>query len=266
MKLRLRITATLLILLTCSTLKAGDEFCGLRNHSFQAGEVVTMMIYYSTLGIYVSAGEATFTTNLERYNGKTVFHCIGEGRSYPFFDNFYKVRDRYETYLDTGTMLPLKFVRNVEEGGRKVYNNVTFNHTAGTAVSTNGVYKIPSCIQDVISSTYYARNINYDKYKPGDKINFDMFIDDEIYHLYLRYSGKEIVKTRYGKFHAIKFKPLLIQGSIFTEGENMNVWVSDDANHVVLRVEAPISVGSMKVDMMGYRNLRYPMKSLISFR
>ena len=266
MKLRSKIFATIFIMLSCCTLKAGDEFCGIRNHAFQAGEVVKMMIYYSTLGIYVSAGEATFTTNLERYNGKTVFHCIGEGHSYSFFDNFYKVRDKYETYIDTNTMLPLKFSRNVDEGGRKVYNNITFNHSAGTAVSTNGVYKIPSCIQDVISSTYYARNINYDKYKPGDKINFDMFIDDEIYHLYLRYSGKEIVKTRYGKFHSIKFRPLLIQGTIFKEGENMNVWVSDDPNHVVLRVEAPISVGSMKVDMMGYHNLRYPMSSLMSFR
>ena len=266
MTIRLKIFVTFFIMLTCCTLKAGDEFCGLKNHSFQAGEVVKMMIYYNTLGIYVSAGEANFTTNLEKYNGKIVYHCIGEGHSYPFFDNFYKVRDRYETYIDTGSMLPVKFLRNVEEGGRKVYNNVSFNHSAGTAVSTNGVFRIPSCIQDVISSTYYARNINYDKYKPGDKINFDMFIDDEIYHLYLRYSGKEIVKTRYGKFKAIKFKPLLIQGTIFTEGENMNVWVSDDENHIVLRVEAPISVGTMKVDMMGYRNLRYPLKSLLSFR
>ena len=68
----------------------------------------------------------------------------------------------------------------------KIYNNVTFNHNAGTAVSTNGVFKITSCIQDVMSSIYYARNINFDKYKPGDKIPFDMFLDDEVYHLYMR--------------------------------------------------------------------------------
>ncbi len=54
---------------------------------------------------------------------------------------------------------------------------------AGTAVSTKGVFKIGSCIQDVISATYYARNINFNNYKPGDKIPFDMFLDNEIYHL-----------------------------------------------------------------------------------
>lgn len=44
----------------------------------------------------------------------------------------------------------------------------------------------------------------------------------------------------------------------------MTVWVSDDKNHVPLRIESPISVGSVKIDMIGYRNLRYPLTSLIS--
>ena len=225
-----------------------------------------MIVYYSTLGMYVGAGEAKFSTTLERYNGKPVYHCVATGTTYSFFDNFFKLRDRYESYIDTANMLPVKFIRNVDEDGYKIYNNVTFNHNAGTAVSTNGVFKVTKCIQDVISSVYYARNIDFTKYKRGDKIPFDMFLDDEIYHLYLRYEGKENIKTKYGKFRAIKFKPLLIKGSIFQGGEKMNVWVSDDANRLLLRAESPIAVGSIKVDMMGYKNLRHPLTSLINFR
>lgn len=244
----------------------GDDFCGIKNTAFQPEESVTMKVFYSTIGMYIGAGEATFTTSLERFNGKTTYHCVGEGKSYSFFDNFFKVRDRYETYIDTATMQPIKFIRNVDEGGHKIYNNVTFNHSAGTAVSTNGVFKTPNCIQDVMSAMYYARNINFDKYKPGDKIPFDMFLDDEVYHLYIRYLGKETVKTKYGKFKAIKFKPLLVKGTMFEGGEKMTAWVSDDPNHLILRVESPIAVGSVKVDMYGYRNLRHPLTSLISVR
>ena len=121
-------------------------------------------------------------------------------------------------------------------------------------------------MQDVISTVYYARNIDFDKYKAEDKIPFSMFIDNEVYDLYIRYLGKEVIKTRYGKFNAHKFKPLLIKGTIFEGGEKMTVWVSDDANHIPLRIESPISVGSVKVDMMGYRNLRFPLTSMISLR
>lgn len=242
------------------------EFCGIKNKSFDDGEVVNMTVYYSTLGAYIGAGDATFTTNFEWYNGRPVYHAIGVGKTFPFFDNFFKVRDRYESYIDTATLQPLKFLRNVDEGGYKTYNNVTFNQANNTATSTKGVYKISDCIQDVVSSIYYARNLNYDSYKPGDRIPFDMFLDDEVHHLYLRYVGKEKIKTRYGTFRAIKIKPLLVKGTIFQGGEGMSAWISDDPNHILLRAESPITVGSIKVDMMGYRNLRYPLSSLIELR
>jgi hypothetical protein len=260
------IITVLMLVFSSITQESDSVFCGVRNTSFKSGEEITMKVYYTTLGMYVGAGEARFTTSLTKFNGNPVYHCVGTGNSYSFFDNFYRVRDRYETYIDTATMLPVKFIRNVDEGGSKIYNNISFNHKTRTAVSTNGVFKVTPCIQDVISSVYYARNIDFSKYKPGDKIPFDMFLDDEIFHLYLRYEGKENIKTKYGKFRAIKFKPLLIKGTIFEGGEKMNVWVSDDPNHILLRAESPISVGTIKVDMMGYRNLRYPLSSLISFR
>jgi hypothetical protein len=246
--------------------EAGNEFCGTRNTSFVAGETVTMRVFYNAIGLYIGAGEATFTITLERFNGKPAYHCVGVGTNYPTFDNFFKVRDRYESYIDTGTMLPMKFIRNVYEGGYKIYNNVTFNQEASTAISTNGVFKTTKCIQDVVSSIYYARNIDYNKYKPGDRIPFDMFLDDEVFHLYLRYMGKEKVKTQYGKFNAIKIKPLLIKGTMFKGGEKMTIWVSDDPNHLLLRVESPVTVGNIKVDMFGYKNLRYPLTSLISVK
>ena len=48
-----------------------------------------MTVYYSTLGAYIGAGDATFTTTLERFNGKPVYHSVGVGKTFPFFDNFF---------------------------------------------------------------------------------------------------------------------------------------------------------------------------------
>jgi hypothetical protein len=101
-------------------------------------------------------------------------------------------------------------------------------------------------VQDVLSSIYYARTIDFNKYKVDDKIPFTMFLGNEVYNLYIRYLGKTQVKTRYGKFRAIAFKPLLVKGTMFEGGEKMTVWVSDDANHIPLRIESPITVGSVK--------------------
>lgn len=243
-----------------------EEFCNTRNTTFQNGEQLSFYVYYSIIGLYVNAGNATVSVNTERLNNKPVYHVIAEGKSNSSYDWVSKVNDRYESYIDTGTMLPIKFVRSVEEGHHKQFETISFNRIANTVVTNDGVYKVPSCIQDVLSALYYARNINFDKYQPGDKIGFNMFIDNEVYNMYIRYVGHETVKTRYGKFRAIKFKPLLIKGTVFEGGEKMNVWVSDDGNHIPLRVESPLSVGSIKIDMMSYRNLRYPLSSLKNIR
>jgi hypothetical protein len=243
--------------------RVSDEFCGLRNNSWQAGEFINFHVYYTLAGIFVYGGEANFNIRNERLNNKPVYHIIGDGKTNSFFDGFFKVRDRYESYIDTATMQPYKFVRNVQEGDYKKFETVTFNHEANTATSTNGTFKVPNCVQDVLSAIYYARNIDFNKYKPGAQIPFTMFIDDKSYYLYVRYLGKEKIKTRYGRFNAIKFKPLLIEGTIFTGGEKMTVWVTDDANKIPVRIESPISVGSVKIDMMDYKNTRYPVTALI---
>ena len=94
-----------------------DDACNFKNTAFKTDEVVNMKVFYSTLGMYIGAGEASFTTSLERFNGKPVYHFVGEGKTYPAFDNFFKVRDRYESYVDTANLLPYKFVRNIDEGG-----------------------------------------------------------------------------------------------------------------------------------------------------
>jgi hypothetical protein len=259
--------ASLLILLILSfPLRADEGFCGVRNGAFQAGETITFKILYSVAGLnLVTAGEAVFRCNLEQLNGKGVYHITGEGKSNNFIDNFFKVRDKYESFIDTGTLQPAKFIRNIQEGEFKKYENVTFNKVTNTAITTEGLFKVPACVQDVLSSIYYARNINFSSLKQNDTIPFNMFLDNQVYSLYIRYLGKETIKTRYGKFRTIKFKPLLIKGTIFEGGEKMTVWVSDDRNHIPVRVESPISVGSIKAEMINYSNRRNPLSSLIGF-
>lgn len=247
-------------------LTAGEDFCGIHNSSFNSGENISMIVFYNALGIYVNAGTANFAVSREQLLNKPVYHIIGTGVTNSKYDWIFKVRDRYETYIDTGSLLPYKFIRNIDEGGFKKYENITFNHSANTAITTVGVYKVPPCIQDVVGSVFYARNINFNSYKPGDKIPFSLFLDNEVYSMYIRYIGREVIKTRYGKFRTIKFKPLLVKGNLFEGGENMTVYVSDDGNKVPLRIESPLLVGSVKVDLMSYQNLRYPLTSLISFR
>jgi Protein of unknown function (DUF3108) len=241
-----------------------EDPCVIKNLSFYSGEKVRYNIYYYLAGVYVEAGEVRFSCAMEQFGQKPVYHVIATGKTLPFYDHLYKVREFYESFMDTSTLLAYKFVRNIQEGSTRKYENIIFNRKVQTAITDSGVYKISPCVQDVLGAVYYIRNIPTENLKPGDKVGFTMFLDNRLYPSYIRYMGKEIIKTKYGRFHTIKIKPLLIEGSMFEAGEKMTVWVTDDQNHLPVRIQSLIRIGSVKADMMEFENLRWPLSALIN--
>lgn len=259
----LLVVALTMLLMGAHQANAQNDFCSTRNNSYKAGERLSFRVYYNMSFIWIYAGDATFATRPTELNGRKVLHITGDGRTAKSYEWFYKVRDLYETYIDQESLLPHRFIRNVNEGNISFKHDVSFDRGQNIATSAGKTYSVPQCTQDVLSAIYYARSIDYNQYKPGDRIPFEMFLDDKVYSLYIKYLGKEEIETKKGKFRAIKISPLLIEGTIFSGGEKMTVWVSDDKNHIPLRVDSPITVGSIKVDLVGYENLLHPFESLI---
>ena len=67
-----------------------DEFCGIKNTTFQAGEEISYTVYYAVAGIYIDAGNATFTNVLEKMNGRSVYHIAGVGKTNPSMTGYIK--------------------------------------------------------------------------------------------------------------------------------------------------------------------------------
>lgn len=122
---------------------------------------------------------------------------------------------------------------------------------------------MPSCIQDVISAIYYMRNTDMSKVHLNQTIPITVFLDDSVYPIYVRYLGKEKVKTVNGEFNCFKVKPLTIKGTLFSGGEDMVVYISDDKNKIPILVESPIAVGEIRADLSAASGLRNPLNGKI---
>jgi hypothetical protein len=75
--------------------------------------------------------------------------------------------------------------------------------------------------------------------------------------------GKETISTDIGKIRCIKLRPQLVVDRVFKDEDDMTVWVTDDANRVPVRVQTDIWVGSLKVDLVNYKNLRNSFTSKV---
>ncbi len=242
------------------------SLCNQANTSFNVGERIRYTIYYNVVGIYVNAGNAEFITQSGNFNGASTYTFTANGSSNSKYDWIFKVRDKYESVVDTKTLLPYQFTRQINEGSFHKTESIQFNQKNRTATTstTPGVFKTADCTYDVISAIYASRNINFTNIQMNDKVYLNFFLDKDLYPSYFKFLGRDVITTKYGKFKVIKIAPLLVKGAVFSGGEKMVVWVTDDENHIPVRIETPIIVGSIKVDMVGFENLRYPLNALVS--
>ncbi len=232
------------------------------NKAFTFGEKLTFKAKYS-LYVNVPVGELKVQVQAtpQDMNGSSCFHLTAKGKTFGFYDPFFKIRDNYESFIDLATMKTMYSSRDVNEGSFSFNETVVFDPKAKTAQTKKRTQKIPDTTMDVLSTLYYARNVDFTNAQPGQQYMFCTFIDDSAYRVGMEYVGKEVIKTDAGKFRCIKLKPLLVKDRIFKSKEDMALWITDDDNHIPILVMSGISVGSIKMELTAYENLKNPLNS-----
>lgn len=235
--------------------------------AFGEGEWFKFRMSYSN---WLKAGNATLQVKEESLNNKDVYHVVGKGWTTGMIKWFFKVTDRYESYIDKQTMMPCKFVRNIDEGGHTKDIVIDFDQINNKAHVNNIKHKKKTVIdtkpniQDMVSTFYYLRNnLKTDSLRIGDEVKVDMFFDEENYGFKLQYLGEEIVNTEFGKIESLKFRPYVMAGRVFKEEESLTLWVSKDKNKLPLRIKADLAVGSLRADLEAFKGLKHPFKIVV---
>ena len=84
-------------------------------------------------------------------------------------------------------------------------------------------------------------------------------MDEEIYPMQIKYLNNELVRTRWGKINCMLFVPQLQVGRIFKDQQEMRIWISDDENKLMIKVETKIIVGSIKAELSSFEGLKNPL-------
>lgn len=230
----------------------------INNNAFKRGELLTFRMHY---GI-IEAGVATLgiTEEEKEVAGRKTFHVIGLGESRGTFDFFYKVRDRYETYIDDQSIVPWIFLRHVNEGGYKIDQSYVFNHYSEKVnVGNNEMYNIEPNMQDMLSAFYSARNLDLGGANPGETYAINCFMDKEVWPLKVKFIGRETITTDLGTFKCLKYRPVVQKGRVFKHEEDLNIWITDDKNHIPILGQADILIGSIKAELKSFKGLANPV-------
>jgi len=243
----------IVVFATEKTLVAQDkQFRKIENKAFNVGEKLSFDVNFG----FITAGKAYMEIpSIKKISGRDTYNVVFRVNSVSTFDPFYKVRDRYETYIDTEGIFPWRFEQHIREGSFSRDFSAYFDQRNGKAFTKKGSYAIPENVNDIVSAFYYVRTLNFANAKVGDTFHLENFFKDKVHPLDVIYRGKEKVTVSAGTFNCFIVEPLVVEGGLFKNEGSIIIWLSDDELKIPVKVKTKVLIGSIDAELTKYEGL-----------
>lgn len=253
-------------LLPVSTLAAQNS----ADFAFTDHEYVEYNVFYNWGFIWLEAGEVYFKTDKKSHLEEGGLQLESFGTTLPNYDWIFKVRGIYSSIVDESALRPFQHNRDTYEDGYELHNHYVFDYGKkklyGSLENSSkpfhrDTFDLKPGAMDVLTATYFVRNMDFSTMQVNDTIPVSIILGGEYFHIYIRYLGQETIEDRKERiWNCLKFSALLVEGTIFDGGEDMFVWVTNDANKIPVMVEARIIVGSVKAYLDTWEGVKYPLE------
>jgi len=243
------------------------------NTSLTPGEKLTYRVHYG----WIEAGEVVMQIDKKVYivNERPCYKIDIVGESKGALYLFLKMKNHFGSYLDTAKLIPQRFYRNIQEGTYRKNERIVFDHTrklvvveeldgTETRVIRKDEYGICDNVQDIVSTWYVLRNLDFSAVQTGDILYSSVFFDDILYEKFkTKFLGKRTIKTKLGFVNTLVLAPLVpftsTGKSIFAGENSVELFLSDDENKIPVKIKIKLLVGAVEIDLIDYKGLKQPV-------
>jgi len=240
-----------------------------QNKTIATGEKLVYTASYNMSGLLTDIAQVKMETSEVKTSKSTLLRLKCTAATYKKWDNFFKIRDLYESYVNPKTLTPYLYKRDISEGGYNKFMQYKYNHKSklvkslkrkkrkdGTFWDVNKSVKIGASTKDIVSTIYNIRNMDIHKASPGDQQNFTVLFDSKETIITIKYIGKETISTKIGSKECYKLA-ISIKGSDILKGNNDNLlWLTADANKIPVYAKFKIAVGNGELKIQSASGLK----------
>ncbi len=206
---------------------------------FAAGEKLEYEVRFGSLKV----GSGTMSVQgVEDVRGRPSWHAVF---AYSGSMLGFKVNDRHETWFDVENFSSRRFHQDIDNPGYdRVRRYEIFPERGMFREGTKAEEPTPQNPLDDASFLYFVRTLPLEA---GKTYSFSRYFKAQGNPVRIRVLRREKVRVPAGEFNAIVIQPTFQTKGLFSEGGKAEVWVSDDANRVVLQIKSKLSVGSINL-------------------
>lgn len=177
---------------------------------------------------------------------------------------FYHVNDRYEVWSDTHTLSALRYWQDIDEGNYEPKRHYEIFPERREYIQND---KPPqeSVARPLVEGSflYILRTIPL---RVGMDTSFNDYFMADRNPVRFKVLRRDTIEVPAGRFPAIVVQPVF-DSKLFSEGGHAEVWLSDDANHIMLQMKSRVSFGSLSLYLKSYQpspTATTPLKRVIS--
>jgi hypothetical protein len=214
---------------------------------FGVGERLVYSVQY---GI-VNAGEAVLEVkNIGVIDAKPVYCIVSDARTNDVFSVFYRVRDRFLSFMDTTDLVSLRYEKHLREGKFKSDRVVIFDQKQHKAFYEDKEIPIAPRTQDVLSAMYYSRTLPL---RVGHSFALANHTDGKNYPLVVKVLGSERITVDAGTFDCLVVEPFLRYPGIFTQKGRVKLWITNDRYRIPVLMKSKVIIGEVSAVLTDYK-------------
>jgi uncharacterized membrane protein YciS (DUF1049 family) len=225
-----------------------------QNNAIGFNEKLTYTASYNMSGILTDLAEVTMETTPVQTSKAKLLRLKCKATTYSKWDDFFKIRDLYESYVNPKTLTPYLYNRDINEGGYFKNMKYTFNHKTKTVKTVQTkknnwtekkTVSIGPDTKDIISTLYTIRTFDLTNLSPGTSKIFTILFDRKEIKAKVTYQGKETITTAIGSKSCYKIE----LGSANSNAVTGTLWFTADENKIPVygKFKIPVGTGELKI-------------------
>lgn len=269
MKILTTLLAAFLLWLTAAP--AAHAQCTSPNTAFNSGETLIYDLYFNWKFVWLKAGTASMNITSTVYKGKPAYKTYLITRGSKRADKFFVMRDTLVAYTSQD-LVSLYYSKRALEGSRYTRDEAWYtypdgqcqvslrHHVLGKPVA-EATHTSAECAFDMLSMLLRARSFDASGFKTGHRIHFLMADGKRCEQKDIVYRGKKKFKMENSSttYRCLVFS--FVEQEDGEEKEIVTFYITDDKNHLPVRLDMNLKFGTAKAFLTGARGLRNPQTS-----
>lgn len=197
----------------------------------------------------IRAGTATMkVAGIENVRGRPAYHIVFTiNGGIPLF----RVRDRYESWVDVQTLASLRYVQNISEGN--YHRNTTYEIFPDRAQYSRNGEALQASVSHPLDDGSFIYAIRAAMPRVGETRRDDRYFRPDRNPVVLTGLRSETLNVDAGRFATTVIRPSIKANGIFSEDGDAQVWLSDDVNRYPVQVKSKFSKFSLTLELQSVK-------------